>query len=104
MPINLFQGADPSLVTAATRAGMASAPQDWSRTFESVSAEYGRTMKASSDMWRQIGTAAMGSYTAQMGTYRQEELGLGDGPNTDYYRDQAKKYRKEKWETRKLEG
>ena len=35
MAINLFQGADPSLVTSAARAGLASAPPDYSKTFES---------------------------------------------------------------------
>ena len=40
MAINLLGKADSTLVTAATRAGMAGAPADYSRTFESVSRNY----------------------------------------------------------------
>ena len=64
MAINLFQTADSSLVTAATRAGMAAAPPSYARTFENVSAEYGRTMQASADMWGDIANAAADSYVA----------------------------------------
>ena len=58
MAINLFQGADPSLVTSATRAGLASAPPDYSKTFESVAASYDKTMQAQAQMWGNIATAA----------------------------------------------
>jgi len=54
MAVNLFQAADASLVTAATRAGLASAPPDYSDTFESVLSSYEKTMKANSDMWKSI--------------------------------------------------
>ena len=40
MAINLNPGADATLVTAATRAGLAGAPADYSTTFENVAKSY----------------------------------------------------------------
>ena len=47
-------GADATIVAAATRAGLAAAPPDYSDTFENVSRSYAETVKASGDMWNQI--------------------------------------------------
>ena len=54
MAVNLYQGADPSLVTAAARAGFATAPQSYARTFEDVAKSYAKTMEATSGMWKSI--------------------------------------------------
>ena len=50
----LFAGADSSLVTAATRAGMASAPPNYSDTFQNVAMMYDKTMQAKANMWGNI--------------------------------------------------
>ena len=42
-------GADATIVAAATRAGLAAAPPDYSDTFENVSRSYAETVKASGD-------------------------------------------------------
>ena len=55
MAINLNPGADATLVTAATRAGLATAPADYSKTFESVVRSYEKTMEAQAEMWKDIG-------------------------------------------------
>lgn len=56
--INLNPGADASLVTAATRAGLATAPSNYSKAFESVSRSYEKTMEAQGQMWGDIGRVA----------------------------------------------
>ena len=55
--LNLNPGANASLVTAATRAGLASAPPDYSKTFQNVSANYDRTMQANAKMWGGIASS-----------------------------------------------
>ena len=55
--LNLNPGANASLVTAATRAGLASAPPDYSKTFQNVSANYDRTMQANAQMWGGIASS-----------------------------------------------
>tara|TARA_R110002020_G_scaffold39812_4_gene117889 strand:+ start:347 stop:2104 length:1758 start_codon:yes stop_codon:yes gene_type:complete len=62
MAINLLGKADTGLVTAATRAGLASAPKDYSKTFESVSKNYHNTMMASAKMWGDIAKAGTSMY------------------------------------------
>jgi len=47
-------GADATIVAAATRAGLAAAPPDYSDTFENVSKSYAETVKSSEDMWKEI--------------------------------------------------
>ena len=54
MATKITTGADATIVAAATRAGLAAAPPDYSDTFESVSRSYAETVKASGDMWKQI--------------------------------------------------
>ena len=53
--INLNPGADATLVTAAARAGLASVPADYSKTFENVAKSYEKTMEAQGQMWKDIG-------------------------------------------------
>ena len=56
MAVKLTQGADASIVTAATRAGLATAPGDYSKTFENVAKSYEKTMQASGQVWKDIAT------------------------------------------------
>ena len=55
MAINLNPGADATLVSAAWRAGVATAPADYSKTFENVAKSYEKTMEAQAEMWKDIG-------------------------------------------------
>jgi hypothetical protein len=60
MAIKLTQGADSTIVTAATRAGMATSPKDYSGIFDSVSKSYDAATQASAEAWGQIaGTIAV---------------------------------------------
>lgn len=58
MPIKLNQGADATIVTAATRAALAAVPQDYSRTFESVAESYEKAMASTGKMWGQLALTA----------------------------------------------
>jgi len=49
--MSLNPGADPTLVAAAYRAGMANVPKDLSGTFEALAKSYGDTMKSVSESW-----------------------------------------------------
>ena len=55
MAINLNPGADATLVAAAWRAGVATAPADYSKTFENVAKSYEKTMEAQGQMWKDVG-------------------------------------------------
>ena len=60
MAIKLTQGADSTIVTAATRAGLATSPKDYSSIFDSVSESYAKSTQASAEAWGQIaGTIAV---------------------------------------------
>ena len=60
MAIKLTQGADSTIVTAATRAGLATSPKDYSSIFDSVSESYAKSTEASAEAWGQIaGTIAV---------------------------------------------
>ena len=50
-------GADATIVAAATRAGLAAAPPDYSGTFEDVSRVYGETVKSSAEAFKSIANA-----------------------------------------------
>ena len=54
MASKLNPGADATLVSVAYRAAAASAPSDYSGTFEKVAEGYEKTMEASSNMWGNI--------------------------------------------------
>jgi len=54
MAINLNPGADASIVTAATRAGLANVPDDYSADFQNAASSYAKTMQATSNMWKKI--------------------------------------------------
>ena len=56
MSTNLNPGADANLINAAYKAAVSSAPADYSKTFERVADSYAKTMQASSEMWKNIGT------------------------------------------------
>ena len=71
MAINLNPGADATLVTAATRAGMATTPADYSKTFENVAKSYEKTMEAQGQMWKDIGNV-VGVIGADMVANAQE--------------------------------
>ena len=59
MAINLSGKSDASIIASATRAGLATAPKDYSKTFESVTKGYQATMTAQANMWDEIGKASM---------------------------------------------
>ena len=60
MAIKLTQGADSTIVTAATRAGLATSPKDYSDTFQNVADSYAKSTQASAEAWGQIaGTIAV---------------------------------------------
>ena len=63
MAVKLTQGADASIVTAATRAGLATTPGDYGKIFENVAKSYEKTMEASGQVWKDIATigAAIGT-------------------------------------------
>ena len=73
MAINLLGRADSTLVTAATRAGLAGAPADYSRTFESVSRNYHNTMMASAKMWGDIAKAGTSMYMTYKSAQAEED-------------------------------
>tara|TARA_Y100000004_G_scaffold27318_1_gene27906 strand:- start:7434 stop:9338 length:1905 start_codon:yes stop_codon:yes gene_type:complete len=54
MAINLTGKSDATLVTAATRAGLATSPQSYQRIFEDVSKTYGETMQAVTQSWKEV--------------------------------------------------
>ena len=60
MAIKLTQGADAQIVTAATRAGLANTPKDYSRTFQNVVDSYEASMEASAEVWKEIGKLGTG--------------------------------------------
>ena len=74
MAINLLGKADSTLVTAATRASMAGAPKDYSRTFESVSRNYHNTMMASAKMWGDIAKAGTSMYMTYKAGQAEKKL------------------------------
>jgi len=60
MAIKLTQGADAQIVTAATRAGLANTPKDYSETFQNVVDSYEASMEASAEVWKEIGKLGTG--------------------------------------------
>lgn len=54
MAINLTGKSDATLVTAATRAGLATSPKSYQEIFEDVSQTYGETMQAVTESWKEI--------------------------------------------------
>ena len=63
MSTNLNPGADANLINAAYKAAASSAPADYSKTFETAANSYAKTMQASTETWKNIGTVtgAIGS-------------------------------------------
>ena len=94
MAINLNPGADTGLVSAATKAGLASAPPSYATTFESVSANYHNTMMASAKMWGDIASAAVsmrGTYLANEKVRDSEGKGFAEKQK---YLDEAREIRR----------
>ena len=54
MAINLTGKSDATLVTAATRAGLATSPKSYQTIFEDVSRTYGETMQSVTESWKEI--------------------------------------------------
>ena len=54
MAINLTGKSDATLVTAATRAGLATSPKSYQEIFEDVSQTYGETMQAVTQSWKEV--------------------------------------------------
>ena len=77
MAIKLTQGADASIVTGATRAGLAMTPRDYSKTFQAVANSYTNTIASSAAMWSQIGNA-VGEIAAEVGKNAAIEQGYSD--------------------------
>ena len=55
MAMKFTEAADTGLITAATRAGLATTPADYSKAFESAAASYQETMEASTAAWDNLG-------------------------------------------------
>ena len=70
--ININPGADSTLVTAATRAGIASAPPSYAKTFESVSQNYNATMLSMAKMWGNIAMAGAKIYKKTMNDINED--------------------------------
>tara|TARA_Y100001973_G_scaffold79589_1_gene117014 strand:+ start:13457 stop:15205 length:1749 start_codon:yes stop_codon:yes gene_type:complete len=103
MAINLNPGADSSIVSAATRAGLASGPGDYSKQFQAIADAYGETMDASVALNKQIMDATLtlaGDSIKNAGERRRAEIALEDTPGgekllakIDGYKDELKKTR-----------
>ena len=103
MAINLNPGADSSIVSAATRAGLASGPGDYSKQFQAIADAYGETMDASVALNKQIMDATLtlaGDSIKNAGERRRAEIALEDTPGgekllakIDGYKNELKKTR-----------
>ena len=56
MAMKFTEAADTGLITAATRAGLATTPADYSKAFQTAADSYQKTMEASSKAWGDLGT------------------------------------------------
>ena len=103
MAINLNPGADSSIVAAATRAGLANVPADYSEQFQAIADAYADTMDASVALNKQIMDATLmvaGESIQKAGERRRAEIALEDTPGgekllkrIDGYKDEIKKTR-----------
>jgi len=57
MAMKFTQGADATIVQAATTAGLAGAPPDYSKTFQATADSYHKAMMASANMWKDVAGA-----------------------------------------------
>ena len=57
MAMKFTQGADATIVGAATTAGLAGAPPDYSKTFQATADSYHTAMMASANMWKDVAGA-----------------------------------------------
>ena len=88
MAMKFTQGADSALVTAATRAGMATAPADYRKTFQATADSYAESMQATANMWKEIMNAGA-KIGGQIMKKKQEndllEQEVKDTPFADFY-------------------
>ena len=83
MAINLNPKADSSIVAAATRAGLANVPADYSEQFQAIADAYADTMDASVALNKQIMDATLmvaGESIQKAGARRRAEVALEDTP------------------------
>ena len=72
MPVQTsFGGADPTLVTAATRAGLASAPRDYGKAFQAVADSYHKMVTANAEIWSKVIWAAGTKIADEIKTYTE---------------------------------
>ena len=102
MAINLTPGADAAIVTAATRAGFASAPGDYSKQFESIAQSYAETMQSNVEMWKSImdTTVSLASTSIKKaGERRRANIDIRNTPGGEALEDQYKQFRSDLRET-----
>jgi len=102
MAINLNPGADASIVTAATRSGLASGPGDYSKQFESIAQSYAETMKSNVDMWKTImdSTLALSANSIQKAGERHRiKVDMRNMPNGEALEEQYKQFKSDLRET-----
>jgi|21_taG_2_1085346.scaffolds.fasta_scaffold00259_3 hypothetical protein len=96
MAINLNPGADDSIVTAATSAGLASGPGDYSKQFQAIADAYGETMDASVALNKQIMDATLmvaGESIQKAGERRRTEIALEDTPGGEKLREKMEGFK-----------
>ena len=102
MAINLNPGADASVVTAATRAGLASAPGDYSKQFQSIADSYAETMQSNTEMWKTITdtTLALSANSIEKaGERRRANIDIRNTPGGEALEGQIKGYKNRLMET-----
>ncbi len=103
MAINLNPGADASIVTAATRAGLSGAPGDYSKQFQSIADSYAATMESNTKMWKTImdTTLALSKDSIiKAGERRRANIDIRNTPSGEALESQVKGYKdrlKETW-------
>ena len=93
--MGLWNTADAALVGAFTKAGLASAPPDYSKTFESVAWGYHNTMMASADMWSDVIMAGASMYDTYKRGKQNDEFGGSKGPDFSDFQTEYELNRKE---------
>ena len=101
--ISLNPGADASIVTAATAAGLSSAPGDYSKQFQSIADSYAATMESNVAMWKTImdSTLALSKDSIiKAGERRRANIDIRNTPSGEALEGQVKGYKdrlKETW-------
>ena len=95
MANSLWNTADSTLVGAFTKAGLASAPQDYFRQFQAAAQSYDATVKASAEMWANIINAGVDMYGTYKARKAAAEAGQMKGPDFSDFHNKAKELRAE---------